>query len=212
MGQQRIRVAIVEDDRRIRDLLRNALDRSEGIQVVQAFTDAEEYLATLPRLDLSVAIMDINLPGMNGIDCIREAKLVKPEVQYMVLTVFENPAYLFQALCAGATGYLVKNAPDDVLIGAVRDIHAGGSPMSSAIARLVVGSFQRETQQRILDDRLTEREKSLLDQLANGLLYKEIAAKWDISIETVRKHARNIYAKLQVGTRTEAIRKIYPDR
>ena len=108
--------------------------------------------------------------------------------------------------------YVVKGKAPEELVAAVHDIHAGGSPMSSAIARMVVGSFQKETQQRILDEQLTEREKSLLDQLANGLLYKEIADKWDISIETVRKHARNIYAKLQVGTRTEAIRKVYPDR
>ena len=212
MGERHIRVAIVEDNKGIVELIRRILESEEHIQVTSTFANGESFLVALPKLEADVVLMDINLPGRNGIECIGEAKVSRPAVQYMVLTVFENPAYVFQALCAGATGYLIKDHVPDELVNAVREIHAGGSPMSSAIARLVVGSFQKETQQRILDDQLTEREKSLLDQLANGLLYKEIAAKWEISIETVRKHARNIYAKLQVGTRTEAIRKVYPDR
>jgi len=212
MARTAIRVALVEDDKEILRFMRSILDDDADITVVQTFANSEDFLAAFVKLEVDVVLMDINLPGRSGIECIGEAKVLKPSAQFMVLTVFENPAYVFQALCAGATGYVIKDKAPEELVAAVHEIHVGGSPMSSAIARLVVGSFQRETQQRIVDHQLTEREKSLLDQLANGLLYKEIAAKWDISIETVRKHARNIYAKLQVGTRTEAIRKVYPDR
>lgn len=211
MGQAVIRVAIVEDDREIRDLLRSSLERAEGLLVVKVFANAEDYLASFNDLDLGVVLMDINLPGKNGIDCIREAKPLKPEVQYLVLTIFENPAYIFQALCAGATGYLVKNTEPAELIDAVHDISKGGSPMSSAIARLIVNSFQHEVRQRINDEQLTDREKEVLDQLANGSMYKEIAAKAGISTETVRKHVRNIYSKLQVSSRMEAVRKVYPN-
>jgi DNA-binding NarL/FixJ family response regulator len=212
MNHHAIRVALVEDNDKLNRSLRSILESAEGIEVAGAYLTAETFLTDFARLDVDVVVMDINLPGKSGIDCIREARLARPDVHFMVLTVYESPAYVFQALCAGATGYLVKGRAWDDLVNAVRDLHSGGSPMSSAIARLVVGSFQREAHRRIADEQLTEREKSLLDQLANGLLYKEIAAKWEISIETVRKHARNIYAKLHVGTRTEAIRKVYPDR
>ncbi len=212
MGRKDIRVTLVEDDKDILSYMRGILEDDDRITIADTFANGDDFLRMIKGLEVDVVLMDINLPGRNGIECIAEAKVVRPDVQYMVLTVFENPAYVFQALCAGATGYVVKGKAPEKLVAAVHDIHAGGSPMSSAIARMVVGSFQKETQQRILDEQLTEREKSLLDQLANGLLYKEIADKWDISIETVRKHARNIYAKLQVGTRTEAIRKVYPDR
>ncbi|HRH68331.1 MAG TPA: response regulator transcription factor [Flavobacteriales bacterium] len=205
-----VRVALVEDDKEIRELLQSGLERAEGIQVVRSFPNAEDFLDVFEALAVDVVLMDINLPGKSGIDCIREAKPTKPSVQFLVLTVFENPAYIFQALCAGATGYLVKNEEPEQLHAAIHDIHAGGSPMAPAIARLVVASFQREVQVRIQDHALTEREKNVLDQLANGLMYKEIAAKAEISTETVRKHVRNIYDKLQVSSRMEAIRKVYP--
>lgn len=212
MSAAPIRTAIVEDDAEIRELLRATLGRTGQVKLVGAFAEASEFLASLPKLGVDVVLMDINMPGMNGIDCIREAKPLAPAVQFLVLTVFENPAYIFQALCAGATGYLVKNSDPEEIIEAVREIHGGGSPMSPAIARLVVGSFQQEAQQRINDHALTDREKHVLDQLSQGLLYKEIAANAGISIETVRKHARHIYEKLQVNTRVEAIRKVYPGR
>jgi DNA-binding NarL/FixJ family response regulator len=212
MAERSIRVAMVEDDKEIARFMRGILDTSEGINVVRVFVNGDDFLAAFTTLEVDVVLMDLNLPGRDGITCIREAKTAKPGVQFMVLTVFENPAYVFQALCAGATGYLVKSKAPQELVPAVRDIHAGGSPMSSFIARLVVGSFQSEAKQRIVDDRLTDREKEILDLLAAGLMYKEIAAKWDLSTETVRKHVRNIYAKLHVGGRMEAIRKVYPGR
>jgi len=211
MAQATIRVAIVEDDREIRALLRGILERAEGLTVVGAFPDAESYLADMDRIAPDVVVMDIGLPGANGIECVRQAKPRRTGTQYLMSTVFESPAYIHEALCAGATGYMVKNAEAEDIIAAVHDIHAGGSPMSPPIARLVVASFQGQAQQSIQDHLLTDREKGILDQLANGLMYKEIAAKAGISTETVRKHVRNIYEKLQVGSRMEAIRKVYPN-
>ncbi|MFZ1688260.1 MAG: response regulator transcription factor [Flavobacteriales bacterium] len=210
MGKGTVRVAIVEDDAEIRELLRDAVMHAEGMQVVRTFPSGDAFLAALPDVNAHVALMDINMPGRNGIECIREAKPLAHQVQYLVLTVFENPAYIFQALCAGATGYLVKNSDPDEIIDAIRSVHSGGSPMSPAIARLVVNSFQGQVQQRINDERLSDREKQVLDNLAQGLLYKEIAVKAGISVETVRKHVRHIYEKLQVKSRVEAIRKVYP--
>ncbi|MBL7953227.1 MAG: response regulator transcription factor [Flavobacteriales bacterium] len=212
MPASTIRVAIVEDDREIRQLLRSMLERADGLQVVGAYPDADLYLADRERIAPDVVLMDIGLPGTNGIECVRQAKPLGASTQYLMSTVFESPAYIHQALCAGATGYLVKNADPEEIIAAVHDIHAGGSPMSPPIARLVVASFQQQSQQSIQDHLLTEREKNILDQLANGLMYKEIAAKAGISTETVRKHVRNIYEKLQVGSRMEAVRKVYPGR
>ncbi len=210
MGMRTVRVAIVDDDKEMAWHMRRIMQATEGIDLVKHFSNGEDFLAGFPGLDVDVVLMDITMPGRSGIECITAAKPVKPHVQFMVLTVFESPTYVFQALCAGATGYVVKgNAPME-LVEAIRDIQSGGSPMSKAIARLVVNSFHAGTQQRINDERLTEREKEVLDQLATGLMYKEIAAKADISTETVRKHVRNIYAKLQVSSRMEAIRKAFP--
>ena len=207
-----IRVAIVEDDQEIRQLLRSFLERAEGMRIVGTYPEADAFLAELERVTPDVVLMDIGLPGINGIECVRTAKPLRPATQYLMSTVFESPAYIHEALCAGATGYLIKNAAPEDIIAAVRDIHAGGSPMSSPIARLVVASFQQQATQRIQDELLTEREKGILDQLANGLMYKEIAAKAGISTETVRKHVRNIYEKLQVGSRTASMREVYPGR
>ena len=151
-----------------------------------------------------------DMPGTNGIDTVRAAKTARPEIQFLMLTIFENPAYIFQALCAGATGYLLKSTTSEELEASIHDIHQGGSPMNSTITRLVVNSFQQESQQRINDELLTEREKYILDGLAAGMMYKEIAAKAEISTETVRVHVRKIYSKLHVSSRMEAIRKVYP--
>lgn len=205
-----IRTAIVEDDDELRTLIRRRIERSSDMQVVRVFESGDDFLAKLEELDVHVVLMDINMAGRNGIDTVREAKRRKPEVQYLMLTIFENPAYIFEALCAGATGYLLKSTPAEELLEAVRDIHRGGSPMNSAIARLVVNSFQKETRQRINDEKLSEREKQVLDGLAAGLQYKEIGAKLELSTETVRVHVRRIYSKLQVNGKMEALKKAYP--
>ncbi|MCC6541357.1 MAG: response regulator transcription factor [Flavobacteriales bacterium] len=205
-----IRTAIVEDDHELRELIRRRIVRSGDMQVVRVFNNGDEFLERLDELELHVVLMDINMDGRNGIETVRAAKPRRPEVQYLMLTIFENPAYIFQALCAGATGYLTKSTPEEELLEAVRDIHRGGSPMNSAIARMVVNSLHKGTQQRINDEQLSEREKQVLDGLAAGLQYKEIAAKLELSTETVRVHVRRIYSKLQVRGRMEAIRKVYP--
>ncbi|MCC6402230.1 MAG: response regulator transcription factor [Flavobacteriales bacterium] len=210
MAKRPIRVAIVEDDKEQGELLSSRILRAGDMRLVQVNSRSDRFLESLPILDVDVVLMDINMPGKSGIDCVREAKPRKPQVQYLMLTVLESPAYIFQALCAGATGYLLKNIEPEELLLAVRDIYGGGSPMSSAIARLVVSSFQQQAQQRINDEQLTDREKQILDLLAQGLMYKEISAKTCISIETVRKHVRHIYEKLQVRSRMEAVRKVYP--
>lgn len=210
MAASPIRIAIVEDDDELRALIRRRIERAGDMQVVRVFESGDSYLDKLPELELHVVLMDINMEGRNGIDTVREAKRLKPEVQYLMLTIFENPAYIFEALCSGATGYLLKSTPAEELLEAVRDIHRGGSPMNSAIARLVVNSFQKETQQRINDGKLSEREKQVLDGLAAGLQYKEIADKLDLSTETVRVHVRRIYSKLQVSGKMEALKKVYP--
>jgi DNA-binding NarL/FixJ family response regulator len=204
-------VAIVEDDDELRELIRRRIERSGDMNVVRTFDSGDGFLARVDELQADVVLMDINLPGRNGIEAVREAKARKPSVQYLMLTVFENPAYIFEALCAGATGYLLKSTSAEDLLDAVRDIHHGGSPMNSAIARMVVSSFQRETSKRIHDEQLSERERQVLDGLAAGMQYKEIADKLTLSTETIRVHVRRIYNKLQVGSRFEAIRKVYPN-
>ena len=210
MSSLPIRVAIVEDDEELRELIRRRIERSGDMVVVRTFDSGDDFVKRVGALEADVVLMDINMPGRNGIEAVREGKARHPAVQYLMLTVFENPAYIFEALCAGATGYLLKGTTAEELLEAIRDIHKGGSPMNSAIARLVVNSFQKETQQRINDDLLSDREKGVLDGLAAGLQYKEIAAKAGISTETVRVHARRIYSKLQVRGRMEALRKVYP--
>ena len=206
-----IRVVLVEDDKVIANYMRGIIEGNDDIRFVKHYANGDDFLSAFPGLETDVVLMDLNLPGTGGVDCITRAKTQRPEIQFLVLTVFENPAYVFQALCAGATGYLVKNNAPQELVQAVRDIHAGGSPMSSFIARLVVGTFQQGARQRILDEKLTDREKGILDLLANNLMYKEIAVKEGISIDTVRRHVYNIYRKLQVNGRLEAIRKVYPE-
>jgi DNA-binding NarL/FixJ family response regulator len=210
MAKEPIRVVVVEDHKEVRAHVRSALQRQADIHVVGSFPNGDDFLEALDGLDADVVIMDINMPGRSGIECIGIAKPKLPATQFLVFTAFENSAYIFQALCAGATGYLLKSAEDDELADALRMIAIGGSPMSPAIARLVVTSFQKPVQEKINNELLTERERQIVDQMAKGLLYKEIGARLGISAETVRKHARNIYEKLQVNTRLEAIRKVYP--
>ena len=205
-----IKVVIVEDDKEIRNLMEFLLSDAPDIEVVRSFSTGDNFLKAFDSFECDVVLMDINMPGKSGLECVAEAKPKKPAVQHLMSTMFENAAYIFQALCSGATGYLIKNNTGDRIIEAVRDIHQGGSPMSSQIARMVVNSLGAKQMNVIHSDQLTTREKEILDLLAKGLMYKEIASQKDISTETVRKHVRNIYEKLQVTTRMEAIDKVYP--
>lgn len=206
---KKIKIILVEDDKDIREMTEGILTSEADLELVKSFSNGDSFLKSWGSLDCDVVLMDINMPGKNGIDCIAIAKPQRPSVQFMVCTVFENPAYIFQALCNGATGYILKNNTGDRLISAIHEIVKGGSPMSSSIARMVVDSFSAKQTTAIHNDLLTTREKEVLDLLAQGLMYKEIAAKKEIGVETVRKHVYNIYEKLQVNSRTEAINKVY---
>jgi len=207
---KKIKIIIVEDDKEIRQITEGILSSEADMEVVKVFSSGDNFLKDFESLTADVVLMDINMPGTNGIECVALAKPKKPSVQFLISTVFENPTYIFQALCAGATGYLVKNTTGDKIVAAVREIFNGGSPMSAQIARLVVTSLGGKQATVVNTQELTAREKEILDLLAKGLMYKEIASQKEISTETVRKHVRNIYEKLQVSTRMDAINKAYP--
>lgn len=206
---KKIKIILVEDDKEIRELAEAILGSEKDMEVIKTFSNGENFLKSWENFDCNVVVMDINMPGKTGIECVAEAKPKKPSVQFLISTVFENPQYIFQALCNGATGYVLKNNTGDKLVSAVREIASGGSPMSASIARLVVDSFSHKQTTVINNEILTSREKEVLDLLAQGLMYKEIAAKKEIAVETVRKHVYNIYEKLQVESRTAAINKVY---
>jgi DNA-binding NarL/FixJ family response regulator len=204
-----IRVALVEDDRQVREGLHLLIDSSKACRCVAAFGSAEAALAGLPSLPAEVVLMDIHLPGLSGIECIRELKQRQPKLQIMMLTVFEDHDRIFQSLTAGASGYLLKQTPPEKLLEAIAELHRGGSPMSMQIARRVVEVFQQSAPNREATAGLSPREKEIIALLGKGFLYKEIAAQLSISVETVRTHIHNTYEKLHVRTRTEAVMKIY---
>lgn len=201
-----IRVSIVEDSAPVRANLRKLIQVTAGFDCVSAYPDAESALAQIPEVRPDVVLMDINLPGINGVECVRRLKERVPETQVVMLTVYENTELIYQALSAGATGYLLKQTPPAELMDAVRDVHGGGSPMSSHIARKVVAAFQRSANPAASElDSLTKREQEVLDHLAKGFRYKEIAEVMEISYDTVHTHIRKIYDKLHVRSRTEAV-------
>jgi DNA-binding NarL/FixJ family response regulator len=202
-----ITVSIVEDNEQVRNTLARLINRAEGFQCVSVHANAEAALEALPRERPEVVLMDINLPGLNGVECVRRLKGLAPKIQVLMLTVYEDTENIFNALAAGATGYLLKRTSKDELLAAIKDVHAGGSPMTTHIARKVVQSFQRTATSPQPAEDLSPREQEVLDCLAKGFLYKEIAEKLGISYETVHTYIRRIYEKLQVRTRTEAVAK-----
>ena len=202
-----IRVSIVEDNNRVRSSLARLIELSDGFKCVSEHPTGEEAITALPKAKPDVVLMDINLPGMNGVECVRQLKPLLPGAQVMMLTVYENTDLIFQALSAGATGYLLKQTPPAELLAAVREVHGGGSPMTGHIARKVVASFQQSGNSSREFENLTPREKEVLDHLAKGFLYKEIADAMAISYDTVHTHIRKIYEKLHVRSRTEAVAK-----
>jgi DNA-binding NarL/FixJ family response regulator len=209
MFMEKIGVAIVEDDREIRDWVTAVVRSSDDFRVVAVFPDAESCVTQFAKILPEIVIMDIQLPGMSGIDCVRTLKPQRHEVQFMMFTVFEEDNKVFESLRAGATGYILKNYPPDKIIEALHDLYKGGSPMSSIIARKIITTFNPSTEKDNEYNKLSKREKELLNLLSKGYRYKEIADQLSISIETVRTHIRNIYEKLHVQSRTEAINKIY---
>ncbi len=202
-----ISVSIVEDNDKLRGTLSRVLNRAEGFHCVSQYPNAEDALKDLPVTRPDVVLMDINLPGMNGVECVRQLKQILPETQVMMLTVYEDTENIFKALAAGANGYMLKRTASKELLEAIQDVHRGGSPMTMHIARKVVQSFQRSAAAIQTTENLSDREQQVLDLLSQGLMYKEIADKLEISYETVHTYIRRIYEKLQVRTRTEAVAK-----
>ena len=203
-----ITVSIVEDSDQLRNTLARVLNRADGFECVSTYPNAEAALEDLPQKKPNAVLMDINLPGMNGVECTRKLKEAVPGIQIVMLTVYEDTENIFNALAAGASGYLLKRTTTPELLESLREVHRGGSPMTAHIARKVVQSFQREkSAAAAATEDLSPREREVLDCLSQGFLYKEIAEKLGISYETVHTYIRRIYEKLQVRTRTEAVAK-----
>ncbi|HEY3760472.1 MAG TPA: response regulator transcription factor [Verrucomicrobiae bacterium] len=200
-----ISVSIVEDSDKLRGTLSRVLNRADGFRCVSQYANAEDALKELPEVKPDVVLMDINLPGMNGVECVQKLKQILPAMQVMMLTVYEDTENIFNALAAGANGYMLKRTSSKELLEAIQEVQRGGSPMTMHIARKVVQSFQKAPSQAA--EGLSEREQQVLDLLSQGLMYKEIADKLQISYETVHTYIRRIYEKLQVRTRTEAVAK-----
>ncbi len=204
-----ITLAIVEDLDEVRDGLKNFISLSSDFKILDTFKTAEEALYDIPKLHPDIVIMDISLPGMNGIECIRQVKDKSPGTQFMMFTVYENDEKVFEALKAGASGYLLKNTGLVQLIESLKELYNGGSPMSANIARKLVTLFRENQKQAEFLEVLSSRENEILQLLAKGLLYKEIANQLSISVATVRQHIHHIYEKLHVQNRTEAINKAF---
>jgi DNA-binding NarL/FixJ family response regulator len=204
-----ISIAIVEDLDVVRNGLKDFISLSTDFIVIGSFKTGEEALEHLPEIKPDIVIMDINLPGMNGIECIRQVKGKSPGTQFMMFTVYENDDKVFEALKAGASGYLLKNTGLLHIAESVKELHEGGSPMSANIARKMVNLFRDNDKKNPFLDLLSNREKEILQLLAKGLLYKEIAEQLHITTGTVRIHIHKIYEKLHVQNRTEAINKAF---
>ncbi len=200
-----IRVSIIEDDAALRKAIIERIDGERRFDIVSDYASAEAAIKQLPQDQPDVVLSDINLPGMSGIDCVRKLKPQMPNTQFVMLTVYEDTENIFQALTAGATGYLVKRASRSELLESIVSVHRGESPMSSGIARKIVASFQRTEPAET--DKLSPREKQVIELLAQGFLYKEIADQLQLSIPTVNGYIRSIYEKLQVHSRSQAVAK-----
>lgn len=207
-----ISVSIVEDLEEIRTRVKGILDDTEEFLCLSAYPTAEDALKELPTLQPNIVLMDINLPGISGIDCIRKLKEKCPETQFMMFTIYEDSEQVFDALSAGASGYLLKTTPPQKILDALKELHEGGAPMNTHIARKVVNAFHEKAQGVNTEAGLSAREEEVLQLLSKGFLYKEIGHKLKISTGTVRQHIHKIYEKLHVQNRTEALNKYYGRR
>lgn len=203
----RSRIIIVEDNDAIRNGFSLILNSISTYYVVNSYENAEEALKNLRKDDPDIAIMDLELPGMHGVEAIEKIRKFNPKIRIVVNTIFENSELVFQALCAGASGYITKNSSHTELLDALVELQKGGAPMSSNIARMVVSSFQKS-----IDSPLSPRETEVLELLAKGKSYSMIADKLFITRETAKSHIKNIYTKLQVNSKSEAIERATQDR
>jgi DNA-binding NarL/FixJ family response regulator len=203
----KITVSIVEDDAPTRGILNEWVRGADGFKCVGVHDNADSALAALLLEKPSVVLMDINMPGMNGIECVRRLKPQMMSTQFVMLTVYEDPDHIFKALSSGASGYLLKRTPRAELLNAIKDVQAGGSPISSNIARKIIQSFQQISLSPAEPNNLSPREREVLELLARGYLYKEISDSLHISVPTVNSHIRRIYEKLHVRSRSQAVAK-----
>jgi DNA-binding NarL/FixJ family response regulator len=202
-----IKVSIIEDDDWIRENLAQQIRQKEGFACLGTYRSGEEALHRLPALSPDVVLMDINLPKMNGIDCVRQLKALLPSTQFLMLTVYEDSDKIFNSLLAGASGYLLKRTPQAEILEAIADVHRGNSPMTGHIARKVVQFFNQRGGADSEVEKLSPREREVLEHLSRGVPYKEIASLLAVSIDTVRVHIKGIYGKLHVHSRGEAVAK-----
>jgi DNA-binding NarL/FixJ family response regulator len=203
-----ITVGIVEDDAQTRKILAGWITRAPGFQLAGEWGNAETAIAALGEARPNVVLMDINLPGINGVEAVRKLKPILQQTQFVMLTVYEDADHIYDALAAGATGYLLKETPRAELVNALQDVNQGGSPMSSNIARKVVQSFRQSPQPPLPPgEALSPREQEVLDLLAGGYLYKEISERLGISVPTVNTYVRRVYEKLHVRSRGQAVAK-----
>lgn len=208
-----IKVCIVDDNSQLRSTLQEIISMSEDYQCVGTMATAEQAIREIPEIKPDVVLMDINLGTLeSGIDCVRVLKPQLPATNFMMCTVYEEDEKIFEALRAGASGYILKKTTPSILLHAIRELYEGGAPMSSQIARKVVAAFSQQGAQRENPEeisKLTNREKEILEWLSKGLTYKEIAANLFLSPETIRKHVYHIYEKLHVTNRVEAVNKFF---
>lgn len=203
-----IRICILEDIPEIQKGLQLIVEKNNNFQLLACFTTAEEAIKNIPDLKPDVVITDINLPKKTGIDCIIEVKRKDKYIQFIMFTIYEDNDQVFEALKAGASGYILKNTSPEKITEAIIELYEGGSPMSPKIARKVLLSFNNNTSTSV-QEILTNREHEVLELLSRGFLYKEIAEKLFISLSTVKRHLNHIYSKLQVQNKTEAVNKLY---
>ena len=206
-GGKPLRIAVVEDDKVTRDTVVQWISHTPGFEVVGAFEDATVALAPVIKLMPDVLLVDVNMPGMSGIEFVSAVMSRAPNIQCMMLTVYGDTDHIFQALAAGASGYLLKTTLGDELVAAIREVHRGGSPMTSDVARKVVQAFHRPNPSESGEASLSNREKEVLEMLAMGYLYKEIAQELKVTMATVSTFVRRIYIKLQVNSRAQAVAK-----
>ena len=200
-------IAIIEDHHQIRQFLADNIRMHIDVKRLEEFADAESALEVLTNDPVEIALFDIQLPGMTGIECMQKLKAIHPRIQIMVLTVYDNADTIFDALKAGASSYILKSTAPEKIIDAITELYNGGSPISSQIARKVIEAFQVKEKANAHFQELSRREQEILEQLSRGYRYKEIADKLHVSTETVRTHIRHIYEKLQVNSRAEALKK-----
>jgi RNA polymerase sigma factor (sigma-70 family) len=203
-----ISICIIEDIPEIQKGLQSIIDIDNRFCLLKCFSNAEDAISELPQLVPNIVIADINLPGQSGIECVHKVKEIVPAIQFIMFTIYEDNDQVFEAIKAGANGYILKNTPPEKIIESLIDLSEGGSPMTPKIARKVIANMQKNEASTIIEE-LTQRENEVLQLLSKGFLYKEIADKLSIATSTVKRHLSHIYQKLQVQNKTEAINKMY---